>query len=107
MFVWFVLVIYQRYIWNWLDILSLVPYSGICKGKHNERETMTRKDYQAVAAAILAERAAVEVRECDSMKLDLQWQATAMIAHRLAVVFAADNARFNRVKFLHACGVEA
>jgi hypothetical protein len=66
---------------------------------------MTRKDYGAIASAILAERAAVEARECDTAKTHVAWETTARVAVNLAILFEADNPRFDRSKFLGACGL--
>jgi len=61
---------------------------------------MTRKDYVAIAAAInhAAQRAEAEtgtVRGAD------------IAAEEIASVMANDNARFNRARFLKACGVQS
>lgn len=61
---------------------------------------MTRKDYQAIAATIAE---AKEARPGSSTP-----EATReYIANRLADALAADNPRFNRAKFLAACGATA
>jgi hypothetical protein len=58
---------------------------------------MTRKDYVAIAAAIKSsQRPATSETE----------QSIAELAKRLCSVFAADNPRFDRYRFLTACGVQ-
>jgi hypothetical protein len=66
---------------------------------------MTRKDYQAIAQAIRDERATIEARECDLRKVGEQWATTTSLAVRIALVFEADNERFDRQKFYEACGI--
>lgn len=66
---------------------------------------MSRKDYIAVAKAISDERRSSRMFPAytDGQRLS----ATASIdslADRLANVFAADNARFDRARSLKACG---
>ena len=55
---------------------------------------MSRKDYQAIANALNALGAKTH-----------NWQAVALAANAIADTLAADNARFDRVRFLQACGV--
>jgi len=64
---------------------------------------MTRKDYEATARVIRRnlERAhnyGAQVREV---------LAVQDIAQEMADIFASDNPRFDRAKFLEACGLEA
>lgn len=72
---------------------------------------MTRKDYIATAEII-----AQFVRDLDRDALTTTTDrglailsgervATQTLAHRLADMFAADNARFDRARFLKACGL--
>jgi hypothetical protein len=73
---------------------------------HREKgEEMTRKDYEAVARVILCERASVEARECDTAKTLNAWETTARVAYQLAQVFEHQNPRFDRARFLEACGL--
>jgi len=58
---------------------------------------MTRKDYVKIAAAI---RQHVEANSAESYQT-----AFSMIAKSVADVLADDNARFDRQRFLTACGV--
>lgn len=64
---------------------------------------MTRKDYVAIAAA-LKDAATTEFQaqfpvSADMMRLE--------IIGRIAGVFAQDNPRFDRARFLKACGVHS
>lgn len=60
---------------------------------------MTRKDYIAIAAAIKGPNPApAAISETWNLCRDL-------IADRIADVLARDNSRFDRAKFLTACGV--
>lgn len=69
---------------------------------------MTRKDYEALAAAIRAARAEIEEKEMGSGLVtsvaDLL-DGTAYAAEFIADALARDNPRFNRERFLSACGV--
>ena len=57
---------------------------------------MTRKDYVAIAAAI---------KTAD--RYDDGEQIAAAIVQNIAGVMAADNPRFDRARFLKACGVQS
>jgi len=59
---------------------------------------MTRRDYVAIAAALAAERA------CWT-KADGIFALTSA-ANRIADVMSRDNPRFDRERFLAACGVQ-
>lgn len=59
---------------------------------------MTRKDYVAIAAGIRAE---VEAGPNKNGSTALQ-----RVAERIAEVMAQDNPRFDRARFLKACGVQ-
>ena len=61
---------------------------------------MTKKDYVAIAAAFQRVLTATDVREC----LVARATTRTMIVS-LADVFAGDNDRFDRLRFLRACGV--
>lgn len=67
---------------------------------------MSRKHYREVAEIIKAER---NVGHDDGLSvetitgIDL---ATRNIASRIATMFKIDNSRFDREKFLDACGIE-
>ena len=69
---------------------------------------MTRKDYIAIARAIRSEREAWVEPNNNRIAPEVT-QAGALtcgyIAQRLSDVMAADNPRFDRAKFLAACGV--
>ena len=58
---------------------------------------MTRKDYVAIAAAIkAAQRPATSETE----------QSLREISLRLASIMQNDNSRFDRARFLKACGIQ-
>ncbi len=58
---------------------------------------MTRKDYKLIAAAI-----ATTIKANSDLKPEY---ALARMVDRLCVDLKADNPRFDRVKFVRACGV--
>lgn len=61
---------------------------------------MTKKDYVAIAARIK------DVREAYRVKNDGRALAgAAEVAISLSTIFAEDNPRFDRSRFLGACGV--
>ena len=60
---------------------------------------MTRKDYVAIAALIKHQR---ESAERDDIQLGVEY-----IADSLAHFFKTDNPRFDRERFLKACGVQS
>jgi hypothetical protein len=63
---------------------------------------MTRKDYEAIAAAI---------RDADREAYDGLYvpdhKTAARVAHCIADVMARDNPRFDRARFLKASGVQS
>ena len=63
---------------------------------------MTRKDYVAIAAALNAARPHDFQREIDLGRKE-GWSAAV---HLVAGTMAADNPRFDRARFLKACGVQ-
>lgn len=65
---------------------------------------MTRKDYQSLAAALrrAATPAALVQRDADCYR-----QQHAKDVHAIADALASDNPRFDRARFLSACGVDA
>lgn len=62
---------------------------------------MTRKDYIAIAAAIQRARSASNYRETQEAMLEMHTGC----AHSIADALALDNPRFDRERFLKACGV--
>jgi hypothetical protein len=60
---------------------------------------MTRKDYVAIAEALGAAR-----RFCETGN---QRRGTERAVHCVADVMAAGNPRFDRARFLKACGVQS
>ncbi|HET6725866.1 MAG TPA: hypothetical protein VFH85_07670 [Gammaproteobacteria bacterium] len=64
---------------------------------------MTRKDYELIAAAIRSALPTALV----AADLPLLNQAHGNTALRLAAALASDNPRFDRARFLKACGVQS
>jgi hypothetical protein len=62
---------------------------------------MSRKDYEAIAEAIKSER---ENQWREAAPDSLPVLALRSMAQRVARVFEADNPRFDRGRFLRACG---
>lgn len=63
---------------------------------------MTRKDYVAIAAAIHRTGMAVNIGQKKSAEYALKLAATD-----IAATMANDNPRFDRERFLKACGVQS
>jgi hypothetical protein len=63
---------------------------------------MTRKDYEAIAAAI---RSTVIDGEHGIVTPDRELVAIAAVAGRIAAALASDNPAFDRARFLKACGL--
>jgi len=63
---------------------------------------MTRKDYVAIAAAVLRARNGL----CTYQQVDPR-AAISEVSCRIADVMAQDNPRFDRARFLQACGVQS
>lgn len=75
---------------------------------------MTKKDYELVVAAlvdVLASYPDVSASRVAGEQARAVWAAARgaveAVGGRLADVFAADNPRFDRVRFLKAAGVDA
>lgn len=68
---------------------------------------MSRKDYIAVADVLRVERCAVDAGYGPPVARTAARIALTHAAHGIAGVFDADNPRFDRAKFLAACGVAA
>lgn len=66
---------------------------------------MTKKDYVAIAAAIKAARADVTNKEPLWAQRDML-DGVSLAAEHVATMCARDNPRFDRARFLNACGVE-
>ena len=67
---------------------------------------MTRKDFELIAAAIRTRVPSLSARTNAAMDAGA-FQACGDIARRLADTLASTNPRFDRARFLRACGVEA
>lgn len=65
---------------------------------------MTHKDYQFIAAAFAASRSDVVTKEPDEAHADML-DGIDLVAEHVADALARDNTRFDRQKFLDACGV--
>lgn len=63
---------------------------------------MTRKDYVAIAAAIHRTGMAITIGPRKSAEYALKLAATD-----IAATMAQDNPRFDRARFLTACGIES
>lgn len=66
----------------------------------------SRKDYVAVAACIQAAQVDVVNKEPKKSHRDML-DGVSLAAEHIADYFAADNARFDRERFLAACGVQS
>ena len=62
---------------------------------------MTRKDYVALAAAINA----VRIPEAADQFHAGYWCAVRDVANKITETLSADNQRFDRERFLKACGL--
>ena len=67
---------------------------------------MTRKDYVAIAAAIALTRDYIARTEPEENQIDMR-DGAALAAEHIANVMAQDNPRFDRQRFLKACGVQS
>lgn len=65
---------------------------------------MTRKDFELIAKAFRDARADMRNKEPDESQADLQ-DGASYVAEELAAALAATNPRFDRERFLKACGV--
>ncbi len=63
---------------------------------------MTRKDYVAIARAISDQRNAYQPNWDPNL-----FRALNDVSRELANILQADNARFDRARFLAACGVQS
>ena len=66
---------------------------------------MTKKDYEKFADMLSAYVRASTIIEAPAFKFGFE-TATSNIIESVANVFAADNARFDKERFLKACGLE-
>lgn len=63
---------------------------------------MTRKDYEVIAAAMHRTGMAVNIGPKKSAEYALR-----LVALDIAATMANDNPRFDRARFLNACGVQS
>lgn len=68
---------------------------------------MTRRDFELIALAIKCAPLEGNMRECEWSQDQLAQAIREIVAKRLARDLASTNPRFNRCRFLAACGVEA
>lgn len=68
---------------------------------------MKKKHYEAIAAAILKTRADYALEPTPPVYRKGACEALCLLAYRLARAMAADNPKFDRDRFLAACGVES
>jgi hypothetical protein len=72
---------------------------------------MTKKDYELIARTLNGEKPGAEPEDyCDWSPEqwhahDAMWRQWRTVCCRFADVLAADNPRFDRARFLAACGV--
>ena len=64
---------------------------------------MTPKDYVAIAQAFVTAQTAMENSRC----IESPASALAEVASRIANTLKLDNPRFDRARFLKACGIQA
>jgi len=68
---------------------------------------MTKKHYVAIAKTMAALRAAYCPENRPGHNIDAGYrQATTDVSEELATYFASENPRFDRARFLTACGLE-
>lgn len=67
---------------------------------------MTRKDYVAIAEAVMSARREITLKEPHDSREDLD-DGVSYAAEFIADVMARDNPRFDRARFLKACGVQS
>lgn len=65
---------------------------------------MTRRDYKAIADAVKTSTQNVDADGIENVRV-LRVIPPGELAEKLASIMAADNPRFDRVKFLAACGL--
>lgn len=68
---------------------------------------MTRKDYVLIAEALKAARTQTVDRDRKILRPDIERSGIERAAVCIAAALWHDNARFDRARFLQACGVES
>lgn len=63
---------------------------------------MTKKHYEAIAKVI---KQNLPPENCFTTNASIAYSTLTTIAEELAELFAQDNPRFQRIKFLVACGI--
>lgn len=67
---------------------------------------MTKKDYLLLAGSVVRTVRITEWTEKNQVKKQAKLQAISLVAHDLAGNLYGENKKFDRDKFLEACGVE-
>lgn len=67
---------------------------------------MTKKDYELIAGSVRRSLQVAEMLEHNQVKRQAKVNALRLVANDLAGSLYGDNPKFDRVKFLTACGVE-
>lgn len=67
---------------------------------------MSRMTYNAVAAMIAGERKRTEDKRFGSIPRFFVLETTRNLAVSMANLFSQDNPRFDRARFMEACGIE-
>ena len=65
---------------------------------------MTKQDYELLAAALRDAYPVTTTRPADLVPMQVAW---GRCVHELAYALAGQNPRFDRVRFVLACGVSA
>ena len=65
---------------------------------------MTKQDYELLAAALRDAYPLTTARPADLVPMQVQW---GVGVHAIAHALAGQNPRFNRVRFVLACGVQS
>lgn len=81
-------------------MFDTIPKTDMLVLPTTEGDTMSRKDYESLAAVINGERA------CAGGNKD-RLRTASNIARSMADVFKRDNSRFDRERFYAACGLDS
>lgn len=67
---------------------------------------MTKKDYELIAGAFQRTTRVVHWFDKNKVKRQAKLEALGLLANDLAGTFYGENKKFDRNKFLEACGIE-
>lgn len=67
---------------------------------------MTKKDYELIAGALWRSDRALQLKDKDKVKRAARTEMMRLIATDLCATLANDNPKFDRSRFLKACGIE-